>query len=630
MNSAERTDEADRGGNLARAVSRPLNVCLFLAVLTLAVYWRVLSCEFIDYDDPDYFSRNPQVLAGLSWAGIGWAFTTFSSANWHPVTWLSLMLDATLFGAGPAGPHLTNVLLHTANAVLLFWLLWRLTARIWPGAAAAALFAWHPLHVESVAWVAERKDVLSGLFFMLTLLAWERYARSKQTLNPQLSALNYSLAVCFFALGLMSKPMLVTLPFVLLLLDFWPLKRFAICDLRFAILRLVGEKIPFFLLAAASCVVTFIAQRQGGAVVALTRLSLPLRLENAFVSYARYLGKTFWPTALATPYPHPEFWLAHPPPGFWSAGLVWFSVALVAGLTVAAVWCWRKFPFVTVGWLWFIGTLVPVIGLVQVGTQSMADRYTYLPLIGVFIIFTWGVAEIQARWRLSRAGMAWLAAGLLAACAARARNQMEVWQNDGSLFFHALTVTRNNYVACVNLGTWFSKNGQIDETLRCFDMALKMNPSDPLVLYDVGNAYAKIGYWDEAIGQYRRALQITPDEPDILNNLGLALSATKQYPEAAARFEAALKLKPDLSGAHNNLAAVLYMEHRYAEAAEHYREAIRLAPDDPRIQVNLGDTLVRLGQPAEARRCYQAALRLNPGDPQVLQKLQALDRPASN
>jgi Flp pilus assembly protein TadD len=649
MNSLEQPDPASLGCKSARVFSHPLCLSLLLAVVTLAVYWRALSCEFIDYDDPDYFSNNPHVLAGLNGSGIRWAFTTYSSANWHPLTWLSLMLDATLFGTGPAGPHLTNVLLHTANVFLLFWVLWRLTMKIWPSAAVAALFALHPLHVESVAWVAERKDVLSGFFFMLTLLAYTSYVRQAtgktgtpniehRTLNaePGKSCIThhasrfYILSLFFFALGLMSKPMLVTLPLVLLLLDYWPLKRFTFRDSLFTIWPRVSEKIPFFLLSAASCVITFIAQHQGGAVVGLTRLSVSLRVENAFVSYARYLGKTFWPAALANPYPHPEFWLANPPPGFWSAGLVGFSVALFAGLSVAAVWCWRKFPFVTVGWLWYVGTLVPVIGLVQVGTQSMADRYTYLPLIGVFIILSWGVAELQARWRLSRRGIACLAALLLVACAARARNQIGFWQNDGSLFFHALTVTRNNYVACVNLGTWFSKNGQIEETLRCYYMALKMNPSDPSVLYDVGNAFAKIGYWDEAISQYRRALEITPNEPDILNNLGLALSATRQYSEAVTNFEAALKLKPDLAGAHNNFAAVLYVEHRFAEAAQHYREAIRLTPDDPRIHVNLGDTLVRLGQPAEAAKAYQTALQLNPGDPQITAKLQALDKPVSN
>ena len=626
MNPPEQPENGDWTDKLAGALSRPICVSLLLAAVTFAVYWRALSCEFIDYDDPEYFAKNPHVLAGLNSSSIRWAFATFSSANWHPLTWLSLMLDATLFGSGAAGPHLTNALLHSANAFLLFWLLWRLTLEIWPSAAAAALFALHPLHVESVAWVAERKDVLSGFFFLLTLLAYSSYRSSQRGRAGRF----YLLALFLFALGLMSKPMLVTLPFVLLLLDFWPLKRFTHRDLRFATLRLGGEKIPFFLLSAASCAVTFIAQHKGGAVVGLTRLSLSLRVENAFVSYARYLGRTFWPFGLATPYPHPEFWLVNPLPGLWSAGLVWFAVALFAGLTVAAAWCWRKFPFVTFGWLWFVGTLIPVIGLVQVGTQSMADRYTYLPLIGVFVACSWGMAAIQARWQLSPRLLAWLAALLFVLGAARTRDQIAVWQNDGSLFFHALTVTRNNYVACVNLGTWFSKNGQIKETLDCYNMALKMNPSDPDVIYDVGNAFAKIGYWNEAITQYRRALQITPKDAEILNNLGFALSATKQYAEAVASFEAALKLEPDLAGAHNNLATVLYMEGRYGEAVQHYREATRLAPDDPLIYVNLGDTLVRLGQPAEAAQAYQKALQLNPDDPQIAAKLRALAKPVSN
>jgi tetratricopeptide (TPR) repeat protein len=381
------------------------------------------------------------------------------------------------------------------------------------------------------------------------------------------------------------------------------------------------EKVPFFVLSAVSCVVTFIVQQKGGAIVSLTRFSLPVRAENAFVSYARYLGKTIWPTALANPYPHPEHW---------AAGLVVFSAVLVISLSVAAVWLGRKLPFVLVGWFWFVGMLVPTIGLVQIGGQSMADRYTYLPLIGIFVILVWGAAEACVKWRLPQRVIVLPAAIVLIACAALTRNQVGYWQNDGSLFFHALTVTRNNYVACVNLGFWFSKNGQNKETLDCYYLALRMNPSDPSVLYDVGNAFAKIGYWDEAISDYRRALQITPNEVDILNNLGLALTAKKQYAEAITNFEAALKLDPDSASTHNNLAIVLFSEHRLDEAIQHYREALRVTPDDPRICVNLGDVLVKQGRTAEAVRCYQEALRLNPNDPQIRAKLQALGAQISN
>ena len=645
----DRQFSAGPGIKFARVFSHPACLSLLLAAVTFAVYWRALGCEFTDYDDPDYFSANPHVLAGLTFGGIRWAFTTVFASNWHPLTWLSLMLDAELFGKGPAGPHFTNLLFHAANTVLLFLLLRRLTAATWRSAWVAALFALHPLHVESVTWVAERKDVLSAFFGLLSLWAYVRHVTGDErqvarTETAPVSIMSpvtcrvsrfYWLALVFFALGLMSKPMLVTLPLVMLLLDWWPLQRMTRLHSVSArqtggkgqgasVQNLVVEKIPFFVLSAASCIVTLFVQQKGGAVITLTKLPLSLRIENAFISYASYLGKTFWPTALASPYPHPGIWLANPHPGFGPAGVVLFSLALFAGLCVAAVWCGRKFPFVPVGWFWFAGTLVPTIGLVQVGAQSMADRYTYLPLIGIFIILSWGIAEVQARWRLPRRGMVLLAVVLLAACAARTRIQVSFWQNDGSLFSHALAVTKNNFVASVNLGTWYSKKGQMKETLDCYYTALRMNPSDPTVLYDVGNAFTKIGYWDEAIADYRRALQITPNEADILDNLGFALAAKKQYAEAVTNFEAALKLKPDSAKAHNNLAVVLFIEHRFDEAARHYREALRLMPDDPRICANLGDVLVRLGQISDAVKCYQDALRLKPGDAQVEAKLRAL------
>jgi Tfp pilus assembly protein PilF len=589
-------------------------ICLLLALVTLVVWWPVVHCDFVNYDDPGYFSENPHVLGGLSWANAVWAFSTADAGNWHPLTWLSLMLDAELFGPGPMGPHSVNLLLHTANTLLVFLLLRRMTMATWRSALVAALFALHPLHVESVAWVSERKDVLSAFFGLLALLAYARYADKFKTGTPSSKAF-YCLALVFFALGLMSKPMLVTLPLVMLLLDWWPLQRFNISMLP----RLLIEKIPFFALAAASCVVTFIVQQKGGAVATLARYSVSVRIENAFISYARYLGKAFWPATLANPYPHPEFW---------PMGLVLSAVVLFAGLCVATVHLRKRFPYALTGWFWFAVMLVPVIGLVQVGGQAMADRYAYLPLIGVFIVLSWGFAEVQL-WRpIAGRKLAVLVAVLLSACAALTEKQISFWQNDGALFLHALKTTKNNYVACVNLGTWFSKTGQIEETLDCYYRALKMNPRDPSVLYDVANAFAKIGHWDEAISNYRRALQFTKPQPDILDNLGLALTATKQYGEAITNFEASLNLKPDSANAHNNLATVLFIEHRYEEAAQQYREALRLTSDDSRIYTNLGDTLVRLKQFSEARKCYQQALELDPANTSIEVRLKTLDAEA--
>ncbi len=603
-----------------RAFSNPVVLCLLLVAVTLAVYWPVTGCDFVNYDDPDYFFSNRHVLAGLSLPNLVWACTTGFCANWHPLTWLSLMLDVELFGKGPAGPHLTNLLLHLANTVLLFLLLRRLTGAIWRSAFVAALFALHPLHVESVAWISERKDVLSTFFGLLALGAWGRYVEKSQVPSPK-SKIFYGLALVFFALGLMSKPMLVTLPFVMLLLDYWPLQRFTVPGSGLKIQGLVWEKIPFFALSAISCWVTFLVQRKAGAVAALARFSASARIGNAFVSYARYLEKTFWPVSLANPYPYVEHWP-------WECLLP--AVTLFVGLCVAAVWLARKFPFGFTGWFWFVGTLVPVIGLVQVGGQSMSDRYGYVPLVGLFMVLAWGGGELGSRRYLPGPFLVLAALLLLAAGAWRTRIQVGCWQNSEMLFRHALAVTENNYTACVNLGTCLSARGDVPGAVNCYDQALRMNPSDPSVLYDLGNGFAKLGMWDEAIANYRNALEITPNQADILDNLGFALAAKKQYAEAIMNFEAALKIDPDSASTHNNFATVLFIQKRFDEAIRHFREALRLTPGNLQIYSNLGDALVKQGQTAEAVRCYQEASRLKPGDLQIKAKLQALGVQISN
>ena len=607
-------------------------VAVLLGAVTLAVYWLTVRCNFLNLDDTSYFTANFHVQTGLKPANFVWAFTTRHASNWHPLTWLSLMLDEELFGKSPFGPHLTNLLLHAANTALLFLLLRRLTAATWRSAVVAALFALHPLHVESVAWISERKDVLSTFFGLLSLWA---YACHAQCLTGDICRLTrtdsvlsrvtcrsshfYWLALLFFALGLMSKPMLVTLPLVMLLLDWWPLQRVTSGQWPVAGNRsLVLEKTPFFLLSAASCVVTFIAQQKGGAVTTLTRISLSQRLDNAFVSYARYLGKTFWPVNLAVLYPLP----AH-----WNAGLVIFSVLLVIGLSVAAVWVGRKHPYVPVGWFWFVMTLVPVIGLVQVGIQSMADRYTYLPLIGVFMVLVWGFGAVCAGRRLPGPLIIFLAMTVLAVCAVRTRDQLRYWRNDETLFRHTLAVTENNYLAYNNLGTCLSEKGQLAEARDCFQKSLRIKPNNVDALCNMGSVLTRSGQWNEAVDYYHRALQIAPDQADVLSNLGMVLVNQKQYAEAMANFEKALQVNPDSPSAHNNLATVLYIEHRFDEAARHFREALRLQPDNPQIYSNLGDALLQQGQTAEAVECYQEALRLNPDDPKIKARLQALGAP---
>ncbi len=536
---------------LAGVLSRPAVICWILAIVTFAVFLPAGNYDFINLDDPAYVSASPQVRAGLTPKGVVWAFTTNQADNWHPVTWLSLMLDTELFGDmfdNPAAwPHLMNVILHAANTVLLFLLLRKLTGAHWRSAFVAALFALHPLHVESVAWISERKDVLSTLFFLLTLMMYERYVSSAGGQVPgaagpsphalRRSSWSYGLSLFLFALGLMSKPMLVTLPFVLLLLDFWPLERLAKSGLEVPVMRrLVMEKLPFFALSAASCVVTFMVQQQSRAVRSLTDFSFGVRIENAFVSYARYLGKLFWPTDLVILYPHP---------GHWPLTLVILAALLVVGLSAAVLWRARTRPFLVTGWYWFLGTLVPVIGLIQVGRQSMADRYTYLPLIGVFIMLTWGIGALIARLRLPAVAVAVMAVLVLGASAAQTSKQVRYWRNSETVFRHALDRTEKNALAHDNLGIHLLTTGRPDE----------------------------------AMAEFRRALQINPDDADALNGLSAVLANRQEYAEANRCMQRLLQIHPKDAAAHFNYGAILVAQERWDEATAQFSEALRLKPD---------------------------------------------------
>ncbi len=578
----------------------------------------------MDYDDDDYFFLNPNVLGGLTWDNIKWAFTSGEYQNWHPLTWLSLMLDATFFGNGAAAPHLTNVLWHAANSMLVFLLFRRMTGAFWRSAVLAVLFAIHPLHVESVAWVSERKDVLSGFFGLLTLLCYAGYAAEDRNLGSEqgaqksfFSSRYYWLALLFFACGLMSKPMLVTLPFVLLLVDFWPLERLQASSLR----RLLIEKIPFVLLTVGSSIVTFIAQHSGGAVTSLAAFPMDARVENAFVSYARYLSKTFCPIRLTGIYPHPIYW---------PMKYVILSVALFIVLCAVAIVARKKFPWVFTGWFWFVGMLVPVIGLLQVGSQAMADRYMYLPLIGILIIVVWGASEIYVRWHLPQGAVIFPTAIVFLALGLRARDQVHTWRDDPTFFGYALSITKHNFIADLDYGFWCSRHGQQMEAMKYYYDAYSCYPDDPTALYNVANAFAKLGHWDEAIKDYRRALQIVPDQPDIMNNLGLALAERKQWSEAIPYFEGALKKRPNFPDADNDLGTALFIQGNYVEAAKHFYSAFQNEPDNPVFAVNLGDTLVRMGQKAAAAECYQEALKLEPDNKTVQAKLQALGPQPAN
>ncbi len=552
---------------------RHKGVCAALALMVLVVFGRTIGHEFVNYDDDQYFYANPHVQAGLTWRGAVWAFQTGYAGNWFPLTWLSIMLDVTLFGAGPKGPHLTNVILHAANTVLLFLLLWRLTGARWRSAFVAGLFALHPLHVESVAWATERKDVLSACFGFLALLTYARYA---QEADRSFFSRNYWLTFVFLALGLMSKPMLVTLPFVMLLLDWWPLGRLK----PGAIGRRLWEKMPFLMLSIASSVITLAVQRQ--AIQPLGRLSFGIRLVNAVVVTMRYLWKTLWPVNLAIPYPHPGYW------PFWLFCLC--GVALVA-ISFAAVRLRRQFPFLITGWLWYLGMLVPVIGLIQVGMQSMADRYTYLPLVGVFIMLAWGAEVALVHWQMPATGI-WVVASLvLGACAGRAIDQVRTWQNSETLFRHALRVTQGNDIAHYNLAEHYLATRRLDE----------------------------------AIEHFRRALQIRPRYDDALNNLGVALAMKGELPEAADRIREAIRCRPDKADAHYNLGNVLVMQHQWDEAAAAYADALRLKPDYAEAHNNLANILAAQGRRADAIRHYREAVRLNPAHEAAARQLRALE-----
>jgi tetratricopeptide (TPR) repeat protein len=549
-----------------------VGICLFLAALVWLVFGQTLGHEFVNYDDDLYVSENPTVIHGLNPAGVGWAFAHIVASNWHPVTMLSHMLDCQFYGLNAGGHHLTNVLLHLTAVILLFLVLREMTGALWRSAFVAAVFAIHPLRVESVAWVAERKDVLSGVFFMLTLWAYVRYAR-----RP-FSSGRYLLLVGLFALGLMSKPMLVTLPFVLLLLDYWPLRRFenpnGSPEIFTVPRRLILEKIPLLVLAAAVCGVALWSQNN--VITPNEYLPLHLRLENAAVAYVVYLQQMFYPAKLAALYPLP----ADSHPLMKCAG----AVALLAMIS-GAVFAWRKkFPFLLVGWLWYLGMLVPVIGLVQVGLQAHADRYTYLPQIGLYLLVIWLLAELFPRHRVWLSGLAIVC---VVALAVSAHRQVACWKTSESLWTHTLAVTRQNSTAHNNLGNALFQKGQVDDAIEQYQKTLALQPNHAQAHYNLGNALAQQSKLDEAISEFQKALALQPDQAEVLNNLGAALLRNGQVDEAIVQLQKILALQPDLAGAHNNLGAALFKKGKTDEAIGHFQKALALQPDSVDAQNNL-------------------------------------------
>jgi tetratricopeptide (TPR) repeat protein len=553
--------------------------------------------EFLLYDDDRYITANTFVHNGITLESIAWAFTTGHASNWHPLTWLSHMLDVERFGLQPAGHLLTNVFFHLVNTVLLLIVLRRMSGAFWQSLFVAAVFALHPLHVESVAWAAERKDVLSGLFWMLTLWAYAFYV-------GQPSSRRLLVVLVVFALGLMAKPMLVTLPIVLLLLDLWPLKRFHLLDestlstktprrILTSLLPLVKEKIPLFALTAISSVITYAVQQQGGAMSTVEGIALPVRVANALVAYVSYLGKAFWPVQLAVFYPH----YGEQIPLWQSIG----ALVVLALLTAGALLFIRRAPFLTTGWLWFLGTLVPVIGLVQVGAQSMADRYTYVPLIGIAIMVAWGAVELTARWRYRTIALTFAAAIALTGMTLLSYRQIGYWKNSLTLFEHALSVTKKNWLAHHNLGTALLRARQYEQARFHFTKTLELYPSIAHTHHNLANALVALGQPDSAIVHYREALRLEPNFEEAHVNLGILLAQQNKTDEAMQHYREAIRINPRYAPAHYNLALLLSAKGKLDDAFFHLTTVLSIEPGDAEARREFESIRLKLSKQSDER-----------------------------
>jgi protein O-mannosyl-transferase len=564
---------------------RTLIICLLLATGTLALYSRAVHAGFLRYDDDRYVVENPHVRSGLHWSTVTWAFTTFEQANWHPLTWLSHALDVQLFGLNPAAHHFINLLLHGTNVVLLFLLLQWLTRYSWRSLAVAALFAAHPMNVESVAWIAERKNVLCMFFFLLTLLAYGNYAR-----RPSLA--RYLAVLVGFAMALMSKPMATTLPFVLLLLDYWPLRRLgstepadisgSLVTKKRSITWLVIEKLPLCAMSAASAVITIQAQRAGGAVT--VKYPVLAHLQNAIVSYVLYMGKAIWPTRLAALYPYPT--------GGWPGRVVVLS-ALLLIIVTALVLKYREYRYLLCGWFWFLGTMVPMVGLVQVGNQAMADRYAYLPYIGLFVMAVWGMAELANRFSIQKYIVSGAVVIVIAFCVVTYR-QLAYWHDDFSLWSHTLAVTDRNFVAEDNFG----------------------------------NALIKAGKYDEGIAHFRKAAEIEPGDPVSQVNLGIYAQQHGDLQQAAARYQYALQLASDpqvRAAAYANLGGIYFAFHNYQQAQENFESALRLGSRSPSVFLHMGFIAQKSSDWNNSIRFYAMYVAVEPSDIGYFLLGQALD-----
>lgn len=577
-------------------------ICAALAVLILIVFAQTFHFAYVNIDDTLYITENDHTQQGLNLENIQWAFTTGHASNWHPITWLSHMMDVSLFGVDPGPHHMVNVLFHMLCTWLLFLLLRSMTGRLWPSAFVAALFAVHPAHVESVAWISERKDVLSTFFWFLTLLAYLKWVR-----KPGVS--RYILILLSFTLGLMAKPMLITLPAVLLLLDFWPLDRVRTAESsgknhpkKWTGLFL--EKAPLFFLSLLSAAATFAAQRAGEAVATLTALPFSFRLGNAFVSYVRYLWIMVCPIHLTVYYPHPgenlEGWK------------VFLSVLFLAVLTFLVMFKRKRFLFLPTGWLWYLGTLIPVIGIVQVGSQSHADRYTYVPLTGIFILVAWGGAALVRKFRIPGTVVGFTVVIVVSALTVLAHRQTGYWRNSKILFAHAIHVSPENYLVHKNYGAAMADEKRYEEAARHYRRAMQYEPNDENLYYNLGNALVELGRKKEAINMYRRAVRVDPEFAVAYFNLGNELARQKKYDEAVQAYREATRIRPNHVGYLVNLGNTFAMMNRSEEAVDIYLKVIRFDPDNIDAHINLGNALAVTGKTERAIEHYRRALQLSP------------------
>jgi tetratricopeptide (TPR) repeat protein len=614
-------------------------ISLFLVLSTLLIYFQVSSFGFVHYDTAKYVYENRIVKAGLTAEGFKWAFSSFYFCNWHPLTWLSHMLDVQLYGLHPGRHHLTNVIFHIVNTLLLFGVLRRMTGKLWQCGFVAALFALHPLHVESVAWVAERKDLLSSLFGLLTLWFYTRYVR-----KPSVS--RYMPVILFFTLGLMAKPMVVTLPFLLLLLDYWPLRRLSVDRAsnrdRFSNQRpdkwhLIVEKVPLFILSAASCIVTVLSQHSYGSIVSMDVYPLNIRIANALISYVNYIGKLFWPVNLAIIYPYEMIVPT------WQ---IWVSSCLLVSLTLISVKSYKSRPWFPVGWFWFLGTLIPVIGFVQVGAQSMADRYTYVPAIGLFIIFAWGLFENLKRCSHRELKFTTIAVVFSGVLMVIAWKQIQYWQNGITLFQRAVNVSENSYIGHKNLGHALLLNGRFEEAAEHLTKTLELNPRSATSLVDLGlvlagqnkpeealQAYAKalaeepdyavaynlagkahyqLGNNVQAVSNYGQAIKINPDYAEVYVNLGNALFRLGENDKAWEYYQQALEIYPDYAEAYNSLGNFCYHSGNIPKALSNYLKAVKINPKFAEAYNGAGAAFIKMGEVRKAVAFFRAALKIDP------------------